>query len=317
VVFRGENGRAYALEGDCYHRGANLAQGKVEGSCITCPYHLWTYDGESGRCVAVGLNRRREIEGFMKAIEISQFKLPEAAKQVKYPLVEKDGVIWVFSDTHAYFPPPQVSWANCSDYYLYRAKTLTVQCHSTHVVENIVDIQHLIAVHKGRGVYDKLAVEEAAPHELRCRYRLGTPKKDRLFTWLLGGEDFGLDIILTGPNNVHFDITRGSWYATMTWYLTDNPDGKSCRVTLMTYSKKGSPLAKPLNWILGYLTNKMNVRVTKEDIAIFNDCSWGVGQLHPEVDYGYKDLWAFLRKFDDPSNFGEEVGLKEAMPAQA
>lgn len=53
AVFRGEDGKVYALEAYCAHMGANIGvMGKVKyGNCIQCPFHGWAYDGETGMCV--------------------------------------------------------------------------------------------------------------------------------------------------------------------------------------------------------------------------------------------------------------------------
>src|SRR3546814_20071534 len=34
--------------------GADLSNGTVDGDCLRCPFHHWTYDG-SGRCVSTGI----------------------------------------------------------------------------------------------------------------------------------------------------------------------------------------------------------------------------------------------------------------------
>ena len=53
VLFRGHNGKPYVLDAYCAHMGAHLGVGgKVRhGTCIECPFHGWTFDGETGNCV--------------------------------------------------------------------------------------------------------------------------------------------------------------------------------------------------------------------------------------------------------------------------
>src|SRR4051812_2652739 len=41
VVYRGENGKAFAMDAYCPHMGAHLAEGKVEGNEIRCMFHNW------------------------------------------------------------------------------------------------------------------------------------------------------------------------------------------------------------------------------------------------------------------------------------
>lgn len=68
VLFRGEDGVAYALEAYCLHMGAHLGVGGevVNKTCVQCPFHGWLYDGKSGHCVGISsviLRPRREKAG--------------------------------------------------------------------------------------------------------------------------------------------------------------------------------------------------------------------------------------------------------------
>lgn len=40
----------HALDNRCLHEGASLADGSLEGACVTCPWHGWQYDVISGTC---------------------------------------------------------------------------------------------------------------------------------------------------------------------------------------------------------------------------------------------------------------------------
>ena len=37
-----------AIDGLCPHQGGPLAEGVVEGSCVTCPWHGWQFDVRTG-----------------------------------------------------------------------------------------------------------------------------------------------------------------------------------------------------------------------------------------------------------------------------
>ncbi len=43
-------GKVYTTENTCYHQGAPLADGRLEGKVITCPWHSWKYDVTNGQC---------------------------------------------------------------------------------------------------------------------------------------------------------------------------------------------------------------------------------------------------------------------------
>lgn len=43
-------GKIYACENTCFHQGAPLADGRLDGTVITCPWHSWKYDITNGKC---------------------------------------------------------------------------------------------------------------------------------------------------------------------------------------------------------------------------------------------------------------------------
>src|SRR5262245_38908340 len=49
VIFRGRSGEAHVLDPYCPHLGAHLGEGgRVMGEALRCPFHGWTFDGNSG-----------------------------------------------------------------------------------------------------------------------------------------------------------------------------------------------------------------------------------------------------------------------------
>lgn len=86
VVLYRDGGKLFALQDRCAHRGAKLSMGKClyPGSgTISCPYHGWTYKGDSGQCVA-------------KLVEGPEAPIPPQAKVKTFPVQEFRGVIWIF-----------------------------------------------------------------------------------------------------------------------------------------------------------------------------------------------------------------------------
>ena len=47
AIFRAGD-RLYAVDGMCAHQGGPIAQGRLDGSCVTCPWHGWQYDVTTG-----------------------------------------------------------------------------------------------------------------------------------------------------------------------------------------------------------------------------------------------------------------------------
>lgn len=43
-------GKVIATQGQCPHAQGPLHEGEVDGTVLTCPWHGWTFDLETGRC---------------------------------------------------------------------------------------------------------------------------------------------------------------------------------------------------------------------------------------------------------------------------
>lgn len=52
AVFRQRDGRLFATQQECPHRGAPLADGVVGGGAVVCPYHSQKFDLSTGECVS-------------------------------------------------------------------------------------------------------------------------------------------------------------------------------------------------------------------------------------------------------------------------
>ena len=42
------DGRLYAIDNTCPHRGGPLGEGDLEGSFVSCPWHAWRWDVTTG-----------------------------------------------------------------------------------------------------------------------------------------------------------------------------------------------------------------------------------------------------------------------------
>ncbi len=43
------DGRFYAVDNTCVHRGGPVGEGELEGCFVTCPWHGWRYDVRTGQ----------------------------------------------------------------------------------------------------------------------------------------------------------------------------------------------------------------------------------------------------------------------------
>lgn len=84
IVLIRDNGTVYALADRCPHRGVPLSQGKQQFSgTLSCPYHGWTFDLETGD---------------LKAVITDGPSSPICGKvtQPTYDIAERLGMVWVF-----------------------------------------------------------------------------------------------------------------------------------------------------------------------------------------------------------------------------
>jgi phenylpropionate dioxygenase-like ring-hydroxylating dioxygenase large terminal subunit len=136
VLWRGRDGRIFALEDRCAHRQVPLHLGVVKGDELKCHYHGWAYDG-TGRCVDVPyLGRER---------------LPNGVKS--YPAREIDGLIFVFPGDPALADARAPSGLGSSQRKDYKTRQLNreVACHYTFMHENLFDMNHQFMHRKQMG----------------------------------------------------------------------------------------------------------------------------------------------------------------------
>ena len=97
IAFRDSNRQIGVLGNHCPHRGASLFFGRNEESGLRCVYHGWKFD-TTGRCVDMP-NEPAE----------SDFK--DKVTATAYPVVERNGVGWVYMGPLATPPPlPELEW---------------------------------------------------------------------------------------------------------------------------------------------------------------------------------------------------------------
>jgi phenylpropionate dioxygenase-like ring-hydroxylating dioxygenase large terminal subunit len=139
VLFR-DAGELYALAERCPHRGALLSQGKClyPGSgTISCPYHGWTFSGETGRCIA-------------KLMEGPDAPMSMQASVKSYPVQALRGAIWVFVGDIA-APPLEDEVPKClvstSDWHTF-STWRTYRCNWRIMKDNLCHDMHASFVHR-------------------------------------------------------------------------------------------------------------------------------------------------------------------------
>ena len=136
VLYRDSQGQIVALDDRCAHRGAALSGGWVEGDCIRCPYHGWSYNPE-GKCVVIPADQPGVV-------------IPKRAQVETLPVQDRYGFIWLFVGElpEAQRPPiPELpeygnpAWRLVSGEYVWNA-------HYTRVLESGLDSSHAPFVHR-------------------------------------------------------------------------------------------------------------------------------------------------------------------------
>lgn len=140
VVWRAESGEVIALDGRCAHKRFPLWEGKLlDGDRLECAYHGFCYD-TSGRCVAI------------PALEGSGKPIPPAARQVKYPVDERDGVVWIWtggSERPVDHDPPSTTEIGSDDWETSFTEPMPVAASYRLLIENLFDLTHFYPLHSG------------------------------------------------------------------------------------------------------------------------------------------------------------------------
>jgi phenylpropionate dioxygenase-like ring-hydroxylating dioxygenase large terminal subunit len=138
VLWRGESGRAHALDAYCLHLGGNLGvKGQVVGEDIECPWHGWTWDGE----------------GCNTLIPYSAQKCKPNLRIRTWPIEERYGCINVWHDLAG--RPPQwtteaIPELDRGGYFDIKADMRVVhriKAHPQMIAENGADFYHVVKVH--------------------------------------------------------------------------------------------------------------------------------------------------------------------------
>jgi nitrite reductase/ring-hydroxylating ferredoxin subunit len=67
--------RFVVVKNSCPHAGGNLSAGRVEGNVVTCPWHDWAFDLDTGMCTLSDAARLNQIESRVESDRI-EIRLP-------------------------------------------------------------------------------------------------------------------------------------------------------------------------------------------------------------------------------------------------
>jgi phenylpropionate dioxygenase-like ring-hydroxylating dioxygenase large terminal subunit len=153
VLGRTKAGEAFALRDICPHRASPLSAGAIweagtapekaaakgAPATVECPYHGWRYRIADGVCAAIP----SLVEG--QDLEVERIRVR------RYPLREKDGLVWIYVAASKHFqgepddPPPELPVSLGKPKMVERA---LFHCHVDHAVVGLMDPAHGPYVHR-------------------------------------------------------------------------------------------------------------------------------------------------------------------------
>ncbi len=134
VLFRTSKG-VHALKDLCIHRGVPLSLGKVRNDEIVCAYHGWSYDA-CGTCTL--------IPSLPKGTAI-----PSKARTPSFRSQEAYGMIWLCLGEPETDMPTIGTRGLLPDFAGVFMGPYEVAAAAPRVVENFLDVSHLMYVHEG------------------------------------------------------------------------------------------------------------------------------------------------------------------------
>ncbi|WP_233221459.1 aromatic ring-hydroxylating oxygenase subunit alpha [Streptomyces carminius] len=135
VLWRDVEGNLVCQGARCPHKGANLADGRMKGDSIECPYHGFRY-GSDGACRAV------------PALG-SGARIPGSLRVPTHPVRERFGLVWMWwgeeRDVLPDLPAPREVTENPK---VYATKRWTRPVHYTRYIESLLEFYHVTYVHR-------------------------------------------------------------------------------------------------------------------------------------------------------------------------
>ncbi|MEO5764266.1 MAG: aromatic ring-hydroxylating dioxygenase subunit alpha [Casimicrobiaceae bacterium] len=138
VIWRGADGKVVAFDDRCVHKRMPLSCGKIlANGTIECAYHGFTYD-TTGKCVAIPSQM--------------DLPIPTRAKLRPFPVVEQDGVVWLWAGDPARMgatrPPRTPEFAD-REFESFTCEPIHVPANYRLLIENLLDITHFYPLHDG------------------------------------------------------------------------------------------------------------------------------------------------------------------------
>lgn len=138
VLWRGRDGRMAAFDDRCAHKRYPLSLGRfMPDGTLECAYHGLRYDC-AGKCVAIPSHPNGPI--------------PPQAKLNPFPVIEQDGLVWVWPGDPAVAArrqPPRLPEVADAKWETIVVGPMEVPANYLLLIENLLDISHFYPLHDG------------------------------------------------------------------------------------------------------------------------------------------------------------------------
>lgn len=138
VIWRTAEGNVVAFDNRCCHKRFPISEGRfLPDGLLECAYHGLCYDA-TGACVKIPAH--------------PDGKIPPTAKLSPYPVIEQDGLVWVWSGNPArasLFKPPPTPEIASKEWEAIDSGPMQIPANYLLLVENLLDITHFYPLHDG------------------------------------------------------------------------------------------------------------------------------------------------------------------------
>ena len=238
VMGRDSQGRAFALQDACPHRGMPLSCGHFDGIQLECSYHGWRFDASSGQCQLI------------PSLTVDQKLKVDRIYAGSCACEEHDSFVWVFIPepvpagagftrrSAPSFPAPRVP--TFSDKYKLAYLTSDLPCSVDHGIIGLMDPAHGPFVHQAwwwrrrNSIHEKQKSFEPIPQGFRMSAH--TPSSNsapyKLLKLYADADSITTTIDFTLPNLRWETIRAGKyWFSSLTTVTPITRD--HCRIDVV------------------------------------------------------------------------------------
>jgi phenylpropionate dioxygenase-like ring-hydroxylating dioxygenase large terminal subunit len=231
VVYRSLTGTMRAVERNCPHLGADLANARVIEKGLQCAFHLWCW-GADGTCTAGG-------------------GVPEGRRIRTYAVRERWGIVWLWAGHEPAYELPEAKAR-----HVLRLPPQRIHCHPHVILGNGLDFTHVVPVH-GFHFLDDPTVELEPPYRLTVgiHTRFGSSLLRKLL--FLAGSSARWRFTTIGPSLAWLSVESPTPFELL-WTCRPLADGSSATQTVLFLPSRSS-LLRALPMMIATTANDKNV----------------------------------------------------------